>query len=135
MWASMIERKSNTETQDEGIARVISKCCPCLNPDGGPSKTWNMTCCVQGKINSHVKKCSKTDILLNMHFCFKVQRCDNLYVSGPNVNYAFLMESSTLEYLTAQNCNLTKIGSNLDSKGMTRVRLGCLNCIPPIHSL
>ena len=32
------------------------------------------------------------------------------------------MESSTLEYLTAQNCNLTKIGSNLDSKGMTRVR-------------
>lgn len=27
------------------------------------------------------------------------------------------MESSTLEYITAQNCNLTKIGSNLDSKG------------------
>ena len=25
MWASMIERKSNTETQDEGINRVISK--------------------------------------------------------------------------------------------------------------
>ena len=96
----------------------------------------NMTWTLQIKINSHVKKCSKTDILLNMHFCFKVQlRCDNLYVSGPNVNYAFLMESSTLEYLTAQNCNLTKIGSNLDSKGMTRVRLGCLNCVPPIHSL
>ena len=33
------------------------------------------------------------------------------------MNYAFLMESSTLEYLTAQNCNLTKIGTNLDSKG------------------
>lgn len=81
-----------------------------------------MTSRGQIKINSHVKKCSKTDILLNMHFCFKVLRYDNLYVSGPNVNYAFLMESSTLEYLTAQNCNLTKIGSNLDSKGMTRVR-------------
>ena len=25
MWASMVERKSNTETQDEGINRVISK--------------------------------------------------------------------------------------------------------------
>ena len=35
------------------------------------------------------------------------------------MNYAFLMESSTLEYLTAQNCNLTKIGENLDSKGLT----------------
>ena len=32
-------------------------------------------------------------------------------------DYAFLMESSTLEYITAQNCNLTKIGGNLDSKG------------------
>ena len=44
MWASMVERKSNTETQDEGIARVISKYCPCLNPDGrpfsGPSRAW-----------------------------------------------------------------------------------------------
>ena len=27
------------------------------------------------------------------------------------------MESSTLEYLTTQNCNLTKVGSNLDSRG------------------
>ena len=32
-------------------------------------------------------------------------------------DYAYLMESSTLEYLTSQNCNLTKIGGNLDSRG------------------
>ena len=117
----MVERKSNTETQDEGIARVISKSCPCLNPDRSMDRPGRgkHDIGLQIKINSHVKKCSKTDILLNMHFCFKVLKCDNLYVSGPNVNYAFLMESSTLEYLTAQNCNLTKIGLNLDSKGMT----------------
>lgn len=31
--------------------------------------------------------------------------------------YAFLMESTPLEYITERNCELTKIGSNLDSKG------------------
>ena len=50
----MIERKSNTETQDEGIARVISKL-PLFEP-GQQTVLWtvqgvvNMTCscCVRG---------------------------------------------------------------------------------------
>ena len=32
-------------------------------------------------------------------------------------NYAYLMESSSLEYETQQNCNLTQIGGVLGSKG------------------
>ncbi len=32
-------------------------------------------------------------------------------------NYAFLMESTTISYLLAQNCNLTQIGGLLNSKG------------------
>jgi len=32
-------------------------------------------------------------------------------------NYAYLMESSTIEYVTNLNCNLTQIGGLLDSKG------------------
>lgn len=32
-------------------------------------------------------------------------------------NYAFLMESAAIEYIVERNCNLTQIGSNLDSKG------------------
>lgn len=32
-------------------------------------------------------------------------------------NYAFLMESSQIEYFKNQNCNLTQIGGLLDSKG------------------
>ena len=31
-------------------------------------------------------------------------------------NYAFLMESSMLDYYVQRNCNLTKIGGELDSK-------------------
>lgn len=31
--------------------------------------------------------------------------------------YAFLMESTTIEYITAKNCNLTQVGGQLDSKG------------------
>lgn len=31
--------------------------------------------------------------------------------------YAFLMESSSIEYETERNCELTKVGSNLDTKG------------------
>lgn len=34
-----------------------------------------------------------------------------------NSNYAYLMESSSLEYETQQNCNLTQIGGVLGSKG------------------
>lgn len=32
-------------------------------------------------------------------------------------NYAFLMESTSIEYITQQNCNLTQVGGQLDSKG------------------
>ena len=32
-------------------------------------------------------------------------------------NYAYLMESSSLEYEVQQNCNLTQIGGVLGSKG------------------
>ena len=32
-------------------------------------------------------------------------------------NYAFLMESAAIEYIVERNCNLTQVGSNLDSKG------------------
>lgn len=31
--------------------------------------------------------------------------------------YAFLMESSSIEYETERNCNLMQIGNTLDSKG------------------
>lgn len=32
-------------------------------------------------------------------------------------NFAFLMESTTIEYVTERNCELTQIGSMLDNKG------------------
>lgn len=32
-------------------------------------------------------------------------------------NYAFLMESTTIEYTTERHCNLTRIGRLLDDKG------------------
>lgn len=32
-------------------------------------------------------------------------------------DFAFLMESSQIEYMTQQNCNLTQVGGQLDSKG------------------
>ncbi|XP_072404646.1 glutamate receptor ionotropic, kainate 3 isoform X2 [Chiloscyllium punctatum] len=32
-------------------------------------------------------------------------------------DYAFLMESTTIEYVTQRNCNLTQIGAPMDSKG------------------
>lgn len=31
-------------------------------------------------------------------------------------DYAFLMESTTIEYVTQRNCNLTQIGGLIDSK-------------------
>lgn len=32
-------------------------------------------------------------------------------------NYAYLMESTALEYIIEKNCNLTQVGGQLDSKG------------------
>lgn len=34
-----------------------------------------------------------------------------------NGNYAFLMESTSIEYVTERHCTLTQIGGMLDSKG------------------
>ncbi len=33
-------------------------------------------------------------------------------------NYAFLMESTMLDYIVQRDCNLTQIGGLLDTKGM-----------------
>lgn len=38
-------------------------------------------------------------------------------VSKGNRMYAFLMESTAIEYIINRNCNLTQIGGLLDSKG------------------
>lgn len=32
-------------------------------------------------------------------------------------NYAYLMESSTIEYLIERNCDVTQVGGLLDEKG------------------
>lgn len=32
-------------------------------------------------------------------------------------NYAFLMESTSIEYITERKCNLTKVGRNIGEKG------------------
>ena len=34
-----------------------------------------------------------------------------------NENYAYLMESTSIEYLAERNCDITQIGGLLDSKG------------------
>lgn len=34
-----------------------------------------------------------------------------------NEDYAFLMESSSIEYVTERNCQVTQIGGLLDDKG------------------
>lgn len=36
-------------------------------------------------------------------------------------NYAFLMESTMLDYVVQRNCNLTQIGGLLDTKGRTNI--------------
>ena len=38
-------------------------------------------------------------------------------VHKENGKYAFLMESTTVEYIVERQCELTQIGSLLDSKG------------------
>lgn len=38
-------------------------------------------------------------------------------VSKGNRMYAYLMESTSIEYIVERNCNLTQIGGLLDSKG------------------
>lgn len=38
-------------------------------------------------------------------------------VAKGNRMYAFLMESTSIEYIVERNCNLTQVGGLLDSKG------------------
>lgn len=40
-----------------------------------------------------------------------------LAVLDPKKNYAFLMESSSIQYIQQRECNLTQIGGLLDAKG------------------
>lgn len=43
---------------------------------------------------------------------------NNLGVKLANEGYyAFFMESTTIEYVTERNCNLTQVGGLLDEKG------------------
>lgn len=50
-------------------------------------------------------------------------------------DYAFLMESTTIEFVTQRNCNLTQIGGLIDSKGygvgtpMGRLYVNHLFCV------
>lgn len=39
------------------------------------------------------------------------------YLYNVTGNYAFLMESTSIEYVIERNCELTQVGSMLDSKG------------------
>ena len=66
-------------------------------------------------------------------------------------DYALLMESTTIEYVTQRNCNLTQIGGLIDSKGygigtpmgereaagggVGEAELGWAPSSPPTHSL
>lgn len=49
-------------------------------------------------------------------------------------DYSFLMESTTIEFVTQRNCNLTQIGGLIDSKGYgvgtpMGMLCACLFCI------
>lgn len=47
-------------------------------------------------------------------------------------NYAYLMESTSIEYTIERNCELTQVGGLLDSKGLCcTLNFSCYN----IHSL
>lgn len=38
-------------------------------------------------------------------------------IRASNEDYAFLMESSMIDYVAQRDCNLTQIGGQLDNKG------------------
>lgn len=42
---------------------------------------------------------------------------DEAVARAENEEYAYFMESSMIEYVTARHCNLTKVGGLLDTKG------------------
>ena len=53
-----------------------------------------------------------------------------------NENFAFLMESTSIEYITERRCTLGQVGSLLDEKGYgiaMRKRKQLRNCLPSIY--
>lgn len=51
-------------------------------------------------------------------------------------DYSFLMESTTIEFVTQRNCNLTQIGGLIDSKGYgVGTPMGELYACMPVCSL
>lgn len=55
-------------------------------------------------------------MIKNPHLSF-VQSYDEGIERVEHGNYAFIMESTMIEFTAANNCNLTQIGGLLDSKG------------------
>lgn len=53
----------------------------------------------------------------NPHVFTKSNEEGRKMVEKGDGNYAYLMESATIEYTIERNCNLTQIGGLLDSKG------------------
>ena len=63
----------------------------------------------------------KQSVGVNQHsiFChWKFSGVDRV-IKGKG-NYAFLMESTSIEYTIERNCDLTQVGGMLDSKGCCR---------------
>jgi glutamate receptor, ionotropic, invertebrate len=55
-------------------------------------------------------------------------------VRNGNGNYAYLMESTSIEYIIERDCNLTQIGNLLDNKGYgIATRRGYLNIFKELY--
>lgn len=50
-------------------------------------------------------------------------------------NYAFFMESTTIEYVIERNCNLTQVGGQLDEKGYGIAMRKSMLCDILIHTV
>lgn len=49
-------------------------------------------------------------------------------------NYAFLMESTMLDYIVQRDCNLTQIGGLLDTKGLHTL-IEIMDSLVPVYVL
>lgn len=49
--------------------------------------------------------------------CFVSFVLSPLYFRVKDENYAFLMESTSIEYITERECDVTQVGGLLDDKG------------------
>lgn len=66
----------------------------------------------EGKITGNEQIYTWKFITTNIHLIAGVERV----IKGKG-NYAFLMESTSIEYTIERNCDLTQVGGMLDSKG------------------